>query len=80
VKINPNIKANQSSEIAIVVLFQGNSHCSGSWQWHPKTKTSRWSESFKTKELAVENAKAHGYCIIKDELGNTLVNKNLKKQ
>jgi hypothetical protein len=78
-KINLQIKANQSSEIAVVVLFQGNSYCNGSWQWHPKTKPSNWSEHFKTKELAIENAKACGYCIIKDEFGNTLVNKNLKR-
>ena len=78
-KINPQIKANQSSEIAIVILFQGGLYSNGSWQWYPKTKPSSWSEHFKTKELAIENAKAHGYCIIKDEFGNTLVNKNLKK-
>jgi hypothetical protein len=79
VKVNSNIKAYQSSEIAIVILFQGNSYCNGSWQWCPKIKPSNWSEYFKTKELAIENAKAHGYCIIKDEFGNTLVNKNLKR-
>jgi len=78
-KIKSEIKANQSSEITIVILFQGGLYSNGSWQWHPKTKPSSWSEHFKTKELAVENAKAHGYCIIKDELGNTLVNKNLRK-
>jgi hypothetical protein len=78
-KINPQIKANQSSEIAVVILIRGGLCSSGGYQWYPKIKPSRWSGGFKTKEQAVENAKAHGYCIIKDELGNTLVNKNLRK-